>query len=186
MLRQHVCLDSHGLHRTVSWHRLLFYHAASCFSASIIKTGLLQCGAVWTPSTTLDPLRRVLNAAVRLVAGLGPRDNVTEQMKKLHWLAIKYRITFKLCLMMHAAVTVQCPQYIRDIVHHLSTLPERNRLRAAARGQFDIPRTRTVFGERSFSVAGPREWNTLPQDITDVTNREAFKRALKTYYFKLA
>ena len=131
------------------------------------------------PSTTLDSLRRVLNASVRLVAGLGPRDHVTEQMKELHWLPIK------LCLMMHAAVTGQCPQYIRDIVHPLSTLPGWNRLQAAAGGQFDIPRTRTVFCERPFSVAGTREWNTLPQDITDITNRGAFKRARKTYYFKL-
>ena len=127
------------------------------------------------PSTTLDPLRRVLSAAVCLVAGLGPRDHVTEQMKTLHWLPIKYHINFKLCLMMHAAVTGQCLQYIHDIVHPLSTLPGRNRLRAAASGQFDIPRTRTVFGERAFSVAGPRERNTIPQDITDITNQEAFK-----------
>ena len=84
--------------------------------------------------------------------------------------------------MMHAAVTGQCTQYIRDIVHPLSTLPERNRLRAAASGQFDIPRTRTVLGERACSVAGSSEWNTLPQDITDITNREAFKRALKTLF----
>ena len=138
------------------------------------------------PSTTLDPLRRVLNAASRLVADLGPRNHVTEQMKKLYWLPIKYRINFKICLMMHAAVTGQCPQYIRDIVHPLSILPGRTRLRAAASGEFDIPRTRTVFGERAFSVAGLREWNTLLQDITDITNREAFKRDLKTYYFKLA
>ena len=88
--------------------------------------------------------------------------------------------------MMHAAVIGQCSQYIRDIVNPLSTLPGRNGLRAAASGQFDISRTRTVFGERAFFVAGPREWNTLSQDITDITNREAFKRALKTYYFKLA
>ena len=83
--------------------------------------------------------------------------------------------------MMHAAVTDQCPQYICDIAHPLSTLPGRNRVRAAAIGQFDIPRTRTVFGERAFSVAGPREWNALSQAITDITNR-AFKRALKTLF----
>ena len=114
------------------------------------------CNAVLCglPSTTLDPLRRVLNAEIHLIAGLGPRDHVTEQMKKLHWLPIKYRMNFKLCLMMHAAVTGQCPQYIRDIVHPLSTLPGLNRLRAAASGQFDVPRTRTVFGERAFSMAG--------------------------------
>ena len=175
-------------------HQLFQLRVVVCHStmqrliSALVLSRLNYCDAVLSglPSTTLDPLQWVLNAAVHLVAGLGPRDHVTEQMKELHWLAIKYRINFKLCLMMHAVVTGQCPQYIRDIVHPLSTLPGQNRLWAAASGQFDIPRTRTVFGERAFSMAGSREWNTFPQDITDITNRYAFKRALKTYYFKFA
>ena len=152
--------------------------------SALVLSRLDYCNAVLSglPSTTLDPLRRVLNAAIRLVAGLGPRDHVTEQIKTLHWLPIKYRINFKLCVMMHAAVTGQCLQYMPDIAHPLLILPGRNRLRGAASRQFDIPRTRTVFGERAFSAAGTREWNTLPQDITDITNREAFKRARKTLF----
>ena len=99
------------------------------FVSALVFSRLDYCNAVLSglPSTTLDPLRRVLNAAIRLVAAIGPRDHVTEQMKKLRWLPIKYRINFKLCLMMHAAVTGQCPQCIRDIVHPLSTLPGWNR-----------------------------------------------------------
>ena len=64
------------------------------------------------------------------------------------------------------------------------TVPGRNRLLAAASGQFDISMTRTVFCEGAFSMTGLREWNTLPHYITDITNREIFKRA--TNYFKLA
>ena len=44
-------------------------------------------------------------AAVHLIAGLGPRDHVTEHMMELHWLPIRQCISFKLCLMMHAALT---------------------------------------------------------------------------------
>ena len=156
--------------------------------SALVLSRLDYCNEVLSgfPSMTLDPLQRIFNAAVRLVAGLGPRDHVAEQMKELHWfLPIKYRINFT-CLIIRAAVAGQCPQYIRDIVHPLLTIPGRHRLRAAASGQFDIPRTRTVFCERAFSVAGQREWNSLPQDMTDITNRQAIKRALKTYYFKLA
>ena len=72
--------------------------------SALVLSRLDYCNAALSglPSTTLNPLRRVLNAAVRLVADLGPRDHVTEQTKKLHWLPIKYRINFKLSLMMHA------------------------------------------------------------------------------------
>jgi len=39
-------------------------------------------------------LRRVMNAAVRFMAGLGPRDHVTTAWRDLHWLPIK-----QLCIM---------------------------------------------------------------------------------------
>jgi len=43
------------------------------------------------PDVTLAPLRRVMNAAVRFVAGLGPRDHVTAAWRDLHWLPIEQR-----------------------------------------------------------------------------------------------
>ena len=53
--------------------------------------------------STLAFLQRVLSAAVRLVAGLRPRDQVTEHMKRLHWLLITYRIKFELCILISYA-----------------------------------------------------------------------------------
>ena len=48
-------------------------------------------------ASSLAPLNRILSATVRLVAGLGPRDHVTEHMKRLHRLPIQFRITFNMC-----------------------------------------------------------------------------------------
>ena len=153
--------------------------------SALILSRLDYCNAVLAglPSTTLYPLRRVRNSAVLLVAGLGPRNHVTEQMKKLYWVPIKYRTNFKLCLMMHDAVTGQCPQYIRDILcqHYLDGIGFGQLLVAVQH-----PQDKNFFGERVLSVAGTHEWNTLPQEITDIINREASKRDIKTYYFKLA
>ena len=123
---------------------------------------------------------------MRLVTGLGPRDPITGTMMKLHWLPIGHRVKFKLCLIMHAAVSCQCPDYIREVVMPLAMPPGRKRLRAAANGLYDVPRTRTIFGQRAFSVAGPQQWNDLPSDIRDITDRAAFKRALKSHFFRLA
>ena len=95
----------------------------------------------------LDPLWQVLNAAVHVIAGLGPHDHMTEQMKEFHWLP---NINFKLCLMMLTAVTDQCPHCIRDIIYPLSTLPGHNRLQGAVSGQCDIRRTRTVLEKELF------------------------------------
>ena len=140
--------------------------------SAVVLPRLDYCNAMLagSPSTTLNPLRRILSASVRRIADIGPRDHVTEQMMERCWLPISYRIKFMFCLTMHSAVTGQCPQTIRDIVHSLSTLPGRNTLPAAASDQFHISVTETVFGERALSVAGQCDWKTLPKNITHITN----------------
>ena len=127
-----------------------------------------------------------LYAAMCLVTGLGPRDHITGTMMELHWLPIEHRVKFKLCLIMHAAVSGQCPDYIRGAVTPLAMLPGRNRFRAAANGLYDVPQTRTIFGQRAFSVAGPQQWIDLSSHIEDNTDLAAFKRALKSHLFRLA
>ena len=44
-------------------------------------------------------------------------------------------------------------------------------------------RTRTKFGERAFSYAGPAVWNLLPDDLRRTPTINSFKRKLKTYLF---
>ena len=39
--------------------------------------------------------------------------------------------------------------------------------------------------ERAWRVAGPSEWNKLPADIKQIRDTRAFRRALKTYLFRL-
>ena len=61
-------------------------------------------------------------------------------------------------------------------------LPGPRRLHSAMTTEYDIPRTRTKFGDRAFSVAGPREWNALPADIRNITDLSSFKRATNTFF----
>jgi len=48
---------------------------------------------------------------------------------------------------------------------------------------FSVPRTRTKFGERAFSYAGPSAWNTLPRHIRETVDSPSFRKLLKTHYF---
>ena len=93
------------------------------------------------PASFLAPLNRVHSAAIRLVAGLGPRYHVTEHMKRLHWLPIQFRIRSKLCVLMHDAAYGQSYSYIKDVFVPLSDLPGHSSLRSAAAGQYDVPFT---------------------------------------------
>ena len=40
------------------------------------------------------------------------------------------------------------------------------------------------YGERSFSVAGPKLWNLLPTDLRLEEDTDEFKKQLKTFLFR--
>ena len=70
------------------------------------------CNSVLTglPAITLAILKRVMNAAVRLVAGLSVRDHVPPATRELHWLPVTFRVQYKLCLMVHSSVNGRSPE----------------------------------------------------------------------------
>ena len=47
-----------------------------------------------------------------------------------------------------------------------------------------VPRCKTVFGGRRFSVAAPRVWNSLPQKLRKCETWGTFKKHLKTHLFR--
>jgi hypothetical protein len=141
---------------------------------------------VGLPASSLAPLQRVINAAARFVANLRPRDHVSHVLRDLHWLPIRERISYKVCLMMFNIVNGTAPIYMTGMVTRISDLPGRCHLRSAAEGLFDVPRTRTVFGSRAFSIAGPVAWNGLPVHVRVIRDVIPFKSALKTHFFQIA
>ena len=54
------------------------------------------------------------------------------------------------------------PLYITELVSTVAVQTSRPGLRSADMTNYVQPRTRTKFGERAFSYAGPAAWNLLP------------------------
>ena len=110
------------------------------FASALIISRILYCNSVLygLPAITLSPLQRDLHAAMRLVANLGYHDQVTPAMKELHWLPIAYRIKYKLCLMMYAAVNNRSSAYITDTFVPISSLLYNERLRSHESGGFEV------------------------------------------------
>ena len=53
--------------------------------------------------------------------------------------------------------------------------------------RLSVPSTRTAIGSRSFRVAAPSVWNSLPQHLrADSLSQQQFKNGLKTHLFKVA
>jgi len=105
------------------------------------------------------------NASARLVLDLRLRDDVSQALRKFHWLPIDSRIEHKLCLLVHKTSIGHAPKYrTLPTCWHLSQ-------RSATNGDSIMPRTHRKLGERAFSVAAPRAWNRLPSaDRTENVN----------------
>ena len=116
----------------------------------------------------------------RFVTGTAIHDHITPVFKSLHWLAIKFRILFKLLLLTYKCVHNLTPPYLCSLMK----LGTRGRV-LRSNGQFHlVPCSRLVtYGDRSFCVAGPREWNKLPLALTAVPTVDSFKLKLKKYLF---
>ena len=130
----------------------------------------------------LQRLQSVQNAAARLVTGTRRFDHITPVLVGLHWLPVRYRVSCKLATVVYKCLHGQAPPYLAaDCV---SVTGRQTVLRSADSTTLVIPRTRTRLGDRAFSVAGPRTWNSLPACIRDMslTYRQFCKR-LKTYMF---
>ena len=72
--------------------------------------------------------------------------------------------------------------HLSDTASPISSVPGHRWLHSATTKEFDGPRTKVKLGDRAFSVAWPREWNTLPDDIRNITYVPTFKRAIKIHF----
>ena len=130
-------------------------------------------------------LQLVQNSLARLVTGTRKFDHITPVLKKLHWLPISSRITYKIATLTHKTLATSQPAYLFSSIHR--SVPSRN-TRSAQHIRLskpDIRNFRSEFSRRGFSNCAPTIWNSLPVDITDSFNsRGYFVTRLKTHLYR--
>src|SRR6218665_3996811 len=94
----------------------------------------------------------------------GPRDHITPTLKQLHWLPVHVRIALKISLLMYHIHSRNSPSYMSSMVTPCSASRSRG-LRSSTRVDFAVIRINLKFGNRAFSAAGPREWNSFPASV---------------------
>ena len=80
-----------------------------------------------------------------------------------------YRIQFKLAVVMFTIHTRRCPDYLGDSMQACNSDPARTCLRSASYSDYSVLRTRTKFGDRAFSVAGPVYGTVYQQQFVKLT-----------------
>ena len=159
--------------------RFLTRNELQLLATALVLSQLDYCNALYyhLKTDTLRMLQSVQNTAARIVAKVNRFDHVsvTSILQNLHWLKVKERIEYKIICIVHKCINGKAPQDLTTTL--VKSQSSRSNL-------LNIPSYNSSFGERSFSVAGPRLWNSLPLEIRSITDSVSFKQNLKTHLFR--
>jgi len=139
---------------------------------------------VGLPIHLVRRLQSVQNAAARLICRLRHFDHVTDALVSLHWLRVPERVVYKIAVLAFKVLHGITPEYLGPVVR-VADLPGRKSLRFADTNRLVVPPFKvSTIGTRTFPVASPRVWNSLPADITSAPSLPTFRQRLKTNLFR--
>jgi hypothetical protein len=127
-------------------------------------------------------LQSVLNAAARLTLRLRRHD----VLAVLHWLRVPERVVFRLTVTTYRVLHGDgaAPSYL-DVLQRTADLPTRRCLRSSALGRLEVAAHRlATVSRRSFRLAAPTFWNSLPDDVQSALSLPVLRSRLKTHLFR--
>ena len=112
-------------------------------------------------------------------------DNITPTLISLHWLPVDKIILFQLLIITFKTIHGLAPAYLSELITIYE--PKRSLRTKNKANLLIVPKYNTnTYGQRTFSIAAPTEWNKLPELLRLISDFYTFKRKLKTFLFKLA
>ena len=97
-----------------------------------------------------------------------------EVFQELGWLTFTQRVQYHICVMVFKSLNGQAPEYLSNLLTKCSETNVRG-LRSSKQETLKVPFARTTYYEKSFSVTGPKLWNSLPIQIRQSSNLITFK-----------
>ena len=151
---------------------------------ALIMSKLDYCNSflLGIPKYNIEKIQRLQNMACRLIFNIHRHGHITSYLKLLHWLKIKYRIQYKVAVLVFKCVHGLAPLYLSELID----MSHNRQLRSASSNKLPVARTNTPLVQNSsFTSVGPQIWNALPTSIRTATSLETFKTKLKTYLFNI-
>uniref|UniRef100_H3AIY4 Uncharacterized protein n=1 Tax=Latimeria chalumnae TaxID=7897 RepID=H3AIY4_LATCH len=153
-----------------------------CLHTQAFVASLLDyCNALYAglPLKLIHRLQLVQNSAARV----GHFDHIFLILQEFHWLPIRWRITFKVLVLVYKSVKSLGPIYLQDVLTpHVPACS----LRSSQGNLLMAPRVRTRAGERPFSFYAANLWSALPPNLRSSPSLCIFKSSLKTFLFSSA
>ena len=127
-------------------------------------------------NSEIEKLQSVQNVAIRLLFNRCKFDRLplAPLYNEIHWLKVRKRIYFKICLIVHHCIWGAAPELLKRMM--LITNPR----------TFKLKEKRCIgqYGERAISQSGPKLWNSLPLEVRMESKADRFKIKLKPFLMK--
>ena len=150
------------------------HESAEAIIHAFVTTNLDYCNAILhgLPKALLNRLQLVQNRAARIVTFTKKYEHITPILIDLHWL-VEYRITYKVLLLVYKAINGLSPSYISNLLSFRSSSYS---LHSCSNKLLQVPRSKLKsYGDRRFSIAGPKLWNSIPASLRNADSLNSFK-----------
>ena len=154
---------------------------------ALVSSRLDYCNSLFLSLTDFE-LRRlqlVQNSLCRVVTRTSIFSHITPQLKKLHWLPVRYRVQFKIGLITYKILNQGQPVYL---IHPYTS--SRNTRRSTPKLKFHHTPTFNHRVHKSikhfsnyFNQYAPVLWNSFPFKIRNSPSAASFRKHLKTHLF---
>ena len=153
---------------------------------AFVTTNLDYCNAILygLPKVLLNRLQLVQNRAACIVTFTKKYEHITPSVMDLHWFPVEYRIIYKILLLVYKAINGVSPSYISSLLSFCSSSYS---LHSCSNKLLQVPRSKLKsYGDRRFSTAGPKLWNSIPASLRNADSLNSLKKHFKTYLFHQA
>ena len=194
-LKQHITSKCQtamlNIQRIKNIRHLLTQEATEILVLGTVMSHLDYCNSVLVglPDVDISKMQHIQNIAARMdvLNDVAMKDsNSRSILANLHWLPICRRTEYKILTLVHKCLSSGVPKYLNNLLTEYPYAERRQGLRSQhqERRLVELKTKLKTFAARSFSCAGPKWWNRLPNALKTIEDAQQFKNRLKTYLFK--
>lgn len=145
--------------------------------------------AEWITVTVFYMACRIINSIsysvcrtwARLICNESKYCHITPLLVDLHWLPVKFRIEFKILLIVFKIFKGLAPTYVSFLITP-KPISKYNLRSSSDSTLLSYPnvKPKATLGERAFLFAAPKLWNAVPRFIRESISINTFKRKLNS------
>ena len=141
--------------------------------------------AVWGRSNSQNKKRinSIQKQIVRTISKSYLKSHTEPRMKALGILKLEDIYKQQCSTLVYDVLNDQCPENIKNLIQ-LATTKDEHALRGKEKNPLDLvkPNFKTKTGRGSFKANCPDVWNSLPNELKQIGNRELFKKHIKKHF----